>query len=289
MKFTVIGGDMRMVSLAMALEEEGHEICTFALDNAPEGTVKCCGLTAKLASTGADCIILPLPVVNTRGKLNAPLSAFTHDPYEIIKQLPDGCLVCAGRPDEKLINLAAKLPLELVDYFQREELVVLNALATAEGAISVLLRNSPITIWESRILIIGAGRIGKMLAERLRALGAHVTVSARREADMANVRAMGCKALDTRKLKGELSKFDTVINTVPAMILDRPRLQRLKRDALIIDLASSPGGIDFEGARELELNTIWALGLPAETAPVTAGRIIKETVLNIINERQKTK
>lgn len=286
MKFTVIGGDMRMVSLAAALEDEGHDICTYALEKAPEGTVKCCGLTAKMVSSGADCIILPLPVLNARGTLNAPFSAFSHDAQAILRELPPGSLVCAGKPDEKLKSLAASLSINLVDYFEREELVVLNALATAEGAISVLLRNSPITIWESRILIIGAGRIGKMLAERLRALGAYVTVSARRASDMAYIRTRGCHALDTRTLGAGLSEFDTVINTVPAMVLDRARLDCLKSDVLLIDLASSPGGIDFEAARELDLNALWVLGLPAEIAPVTAGKIIKEAVLNIINERR---
>ncbi len=286
MKFTVIGGDMRMVALVSALENEGHEVCTYALEKAPDGMIKCCGLTAELASCGADCIILPLPVLNSRGTLNAPYSAFSHDIQTIIRQLPKDSIVCAGKPDERLKHLAAELSIDLVDYFEREELVALNALATAEGAISVLLRNSPITVWESSMLIIGAGRIGKMLAERLRALGAYVTVSARKASDMAYIRAMGCNALDTRTLCEELSQFDTVINTVPALVLDKEKLGHLKSDVLLIDLASSPGGFDFEAARELDLNTLWVLGLPAETAPITAGKIIKETVLNIIEERR---
>lgn len=286
MKFTVIGGDMRMIALVSALEKEGHEVCTYALEKAPDGMIKCCGLTAALASCGADCIILPLPVLNSRGTLNAPFSAFSHDVQAIMSQLPRDSVVCAGKPDEKLINLAEELSIDLVDYFEREELVALNALATAEGAISVLLRNSPITIWESSILIIGAGRIGKMLAERLRALGAYVTVSARKASDMAYIRTIGCKALDTRSLGDELAQFDTVINTVPALVLDGQRLEKLKKDVVLIDLASIPGGIDLEAARQLDLNTLWVLGLPAETAPVTAGKIIKETVQNIIEERR---
>lgn len=286
MKFAVMGGDMRMVSLAAMLYDAGHEVCTYALDAAPEGSVRLCGLTAAGAGQEADCIILPLPVVRSGGLLNAPMSAIAHDAAELLRQLPQGSLVCAGSPDKTLLLEAEKASLRMIDYYAREELVALNALATAEGAISVLLRSSPITIWESKILIIGAGRVGKMLASRLRDLGAEVTISARKASDMAYIRAMGCKAADTRTLSSELSKFNTIFNTVPAMVLSSDKLKLLSPDTLLIDLASRPGGIDFEAARILKLRTIWAQGLPAETSPVTAGRIIMETVLNILSEQQ---
>ncbi|MGI5985952.1 MAG: dipicolinate synthase subunit DpsA [Clostridiales bacterium] len=285
MKFAIIGGDMRIVRLAAMLEAEGHEICCYALDEAPADLIRSCALSV-CAAQDADCVILPLPVLNMRGGLNAPLSAFTHDAEEILRKLPKNTVICGGMPGDKILKTAQELGLDFVDYFEREELVALNALATAEGTISVLLRNSPITIWDSRILIIGFGRIGKMLASRLRALGAHVSVSARKAGDMAYIRAMDCEALDTRKLGEELGRFDTIINTVPSRVLGYDQLKLLSKGALCIDLASRPGGFDFEAARELDINTIWALGLPAETAPVTAGKIIKETVLNIMREKR---
>lgn len=275
-----------MVSLASMLRAAGHEVCTYALDAAPEGSVHVCGLTVEGAAEGADCVVLPLPAVrNGAGLLNAPMSAFSHNAAQLISRLPKGCLVCAGMPDEALWQAAEAAGVRMADYFAREELVALNALATAEGAISVLLRSSPITVWESRILVIGAGRIGKMLAKRLRDLGAEVTISARKAADMAYIREIGCRAADTRCLGPELGEYNTVFNTVPAMVLDKKRLELVSPDALLIDLASRPGGIDFEAARELRLKTIWAQGLPAEISPVTAGKIIMETVLNIIREQ----
>ena len=287
MKFAVMGGDMRMISLAKMLEGAGHDVCTYALDAAPEGSVKLCGLSAAGAADGVDCVVLPLPVVrNEGGMLNAPMSAKSHDAAALLRELPKGTLVCAGKPDKALFEVAEDAGIKLVDYYAREELVALNALATAEGAISVMLRSSPITIWESKVLVIGAGRIGKMLARRLRALGAYVSVSARKPWDKAYIREMGCTALDTGSLGNELGDFDTVINTVPAMVLDAERLEMLKPDVLLLDLASRPGGIDFDRARELKLKVIWAQGLPAETAPVAAGKIIMETVFNIIKEHR---
>lgn len=285
MKFLFIGGDMRIASLASLLYKEGHEVACFALDEAPALTGMSCALSLEESARGADCIVLPLPVCNIRGGLNAPLSAHFYSVEDILRRLPAGSLVCAGRPDDAIKNAAAEYGLDMVDYFAREELVALNALATAEGAISVLLTHSPVTIWDSDVLICGFGRIGKMLAERLRALGARVAVSARKAGDFAYIRALGCEALDTRRLGENLGRFDTVINTVPARILGCERLSQIRADALIIDLASRPGGVDFEAARALDLNVLWALGLPADTAPVTAGKIIKETLLNILAEK----
>ena len=286
MKFSVIGGDMRIVRLAAMLESEGHDVRCFALDEAPADLIKSCSVSACACSQGADCVILPLPILDMKGALNAPLSGFRHDAEEILRCLPKTAVICGGMPGEKFARLAKELGFDFVDYFTREELVALNALATAEGTLSVLLENSPITIWDSRILVIGYGRIGKMLSSRLRALGAHVAVSARSAGDKAYIRASGCEALDTRTLGAELGRFDTVINTVPARVLGCEQLRLLKKDVLCIDLASRPGGFDFEAAKRLDVQVIWALGLPAETAPVTAGKIIKETVMNILKEKR---
>lgn len=286
MKFLFIGGDMRIASLASMMYEDGHKIACYALEEAPALDGICCALSLEDAARDADCIVLPLPVLNIRGGLNAPLSAHFYNIDDILRRLPKGALVCAGKPDDNVKIAAAELGLNMIDYFAREELVTLNALATAEGAISVLLTHSPITIWDSRILICGYGHIGKLLADRMRSLGAKVTVSARKPGDLASIRAIGCEAIDTRTLGQELGRFDTIINTVPAQILGRERLSKISSDALIIDLASRPGGVDFEAAKQMGLNVLWALGLPADTSPVTAGKIIKETILNIICENR---
>lgn len=286
MKFLFIGGDMRIASLASMMHEDGHKIACYALEETPALDGICCCLSLEDSARDADCIILPLPVLNIRGGLNAPLSAHFHNIDDILRRLPKGALVCAGKPDDAVKITAAELGLNMVDYFAREELVTLNALATAEGAISVLLTHSPITIWDSRILICGYGHIGKLLADRLKSLGAKVTVSARKPGDLASIRAMGCEAIDTRTLGQELGRFDTIINTVPAQILGRERLSKIPANTLVIDLASRPGGVDFEAAKEMGLNVLWALGLPADVSPVTAGKIIKETILNIICENR---
>lgn len=285
MKFLIAGGDLRFAWLAALLRREGHEVCCFALDGAPPELTGSCAL-APGAMDDADCIVLPLPVLGAGGGLNAPMSAFSYDIEMIFAALPKTALVCGGLANDRVLRVAREQGLELVDYYQREELVALNALATAEGALDLILHTSPMTVWDSRVLVVGYGRIGKLLAPRLRALGAHVTVSARNDGDKAYIRANGFDALDTRSLGAELAAFDTIVNTVPARIFGRARLAQIRPDALCLDLASRPGGFDFEAAKTLDRNVVWALGLPAETAPETAGRIIGETVINILREKR---
>ena len=79
-------------------------------------------------------------------------------------------------------------------------------------------------------------------------------------------------------------KFDIIFNTIPALVLNRNELIKIRNDALVIDLASKPGGVDFDAAKELGIRVIWALSLPGRVAPVTAGIIIKDTIINMMRE-----
>jgi dipicolinate synthase subunit A len=143
----------------------------------------------------------------------------------------------------------------------------------------------PITLHGSRCLIIGFGRIGKVLAKGLAGLGARVTVSARKAEDFAWIAASGYAKTDTRRLGDCLPQYDVVFNTVPSMILGKPLLELLKPGCLCVDLASKPGGIDFAAAAGLGVNCIWALSLPGKVAPHTSGDIIRDTLYGILDER----
>ena len=144
----------------------------------------------------------------------------------------------------------------------------------------------PITLQGAHTLVLGNGRIGSLLAAKLAALGAHVTVSARSPRDFARIEAAGHSSLHTRFLAGHLTGFDLVINTVPARVLGAAELAELPERCLILDLASKPGGIDFRAAEQLGLETIWALGLPGKVAPGSAGQAIVDTILQILTEQE---
>lgn len=159
-----------------------------------------------------------------------------------------------------------------------------NAVPTAEGAIEIAISETPITIHGSKCLVLGYGRIGKILSKFLDGMGAQTYVEARKYADLALIESHGCNPLTMKETKMRLDEFDIIFNTVPALILTREDLEKVKKDALIIDLASKPGGVDFTAAKELGIHVIWALSLPGRTAPVTAGIIIKDTITNILSE-----
>lgn len=285
MKFAVFGGDQRIVQLCRLLAEDGHRVSSFALDKAGPLTGVAAAASFREAAEKADCVVLPLPAARQRGLLNTPLSAGEYPLEDAIGAIEPHSCVCAGMVDRDTAALAATQNLTLTDYLLREELAIKNAAATVEGALSLLIQETPVTLWDSRILVLGFGRIGKLLAHRLRGMGAEVTVSARNFGDLAWIRALGYKSLDTRALEGKLGGFDCVVNTVPSPILTEALLKELDPGCFCLDLASKPGGMDFAAASRLGIRALWALGLPAEVAPVSAGAIIRDTIYNILEEQ----
>lgn len=279
----VVGGDLRQAKLAELLQADGHTIHTFALERTPEPGEMPIGTT--LEGIGlAHCVVLPLPVMGEEGTLNAPLSGGTHALAEILDALHPGQLVCAGLVRPEMAAMAKERGLKLCDYFAREELAVKNAIPTAEGAIQIAMEEMPITIHGSRVLVIGYGRLGKLTANRFSAMGARVTVAARKFSDQAWAQACGYATEHTGELDGWLCGYDLIVNTVPVRVLGQELLSELAPGTLIIDLASRPGGVDFEAAAGLGVKVIWALSLPGKIAPVTSGKNIRDTIYNILQE-----
>jgi len=284
-KFAVIGGDMRQVKLADLLALDGHQVSVFASDQMRSETAKLApSLQDCLHNT--DCVILPLPLLGGCDQINTPLSDMVLPVEEVLSALIPKQVICGGRIPAEVIRGARTHGLELLDYFAREELVIANAAATVEGAIGVALEATSTVLLDSRVLITGFGRIGKLLALRLRALGVHVTVAARTFADLAWIEAYGYTAIHMDALDEHLSGYAILFNTVPHLLLDARRLALLDVSTLCIDLASKPGGIDFSAAASLGIRTVWALGLPGKVAPVTSAAVIRDTIYNILSEQE---
>lgn len=276
MKFAVFGGDGRIVRLVRLLREDGHAVSTYALDKALSGGAK----TAFEAADGADCAVFPLPCAKS-GALNAPFSASEHDVAEILSVISPGTLVCAGMADS-FAPLCGGLGLKMRDYFKSDYLTVMNASLTAEGAISLILRESPRSVLGSKILVCGYGRIGRLLSHKLCALGAQVAVAARRDEPLAYIRAKGMTALDLRR-ESDLSGFDFVVNTIPKTIFHSSALKEFG-NAVLIELASPPYGFDLAAAEEMGKSVILASGLPGSCSPEAAAEIIRDTIYAIIEE-----
>lgn len=275
----VIGGDLRQEKLADLLRREGHTVHTYALDC----VIEHCEPSLNGVEL-ADCVVLPLPVTGDGSMLNTPLSEEVHPLAGVLDALRPGQIICAGKVDRSTTELAAERGLVLHDYFAREELAVANAVPTVEGAIQIAMEELPITLHGARVLVIGCGRLGKLLGHRLKGLGAKVSLSARKCADLAWAEAHDFAVEHTDELDGWLCSYDLVINTVPARVLGVERLSELKEGCLVIDLASKPGGVDPEGAQQLGVRVIWALSLPGRVAPVTAARAVWSTICNILRE-----
>ena len=177
--------------------------------------------------------------------------------------------------------------IEIIDIMKREELAVLNTISTAEGTIEIIIANTNKIIHGSKILILGFGRIGKVLARKLAGLSAKVTCAARKDEDLAWIRAYGHMETNINTIGENLSEFDVIINTVPHLILTEEKIQYVRDDCLLVDLASNPGGIDKKATKDKKLKLLWALALPGKVAPVTTAEFIKDTVYNILKEIYK--
>ncbi|MBQ4109378.1 MAG: dipicolinate synthase subunit DpsA [Clostridia bacterium] len=231
-----------------------------------------------------DIIIMGLPVSKDAVKLNTPLYKGEILLDDIVKCAKCQTVFLGGIPDEIFIKKLKRKTENVFDYYSREELIIKNIIPTVEGAISIAIEETPFTLYGSNVLVTGFGRISKLLARYLDALGANVTVSARKLHDLAWIETLSYKNIRTSEICKTIGEYDIIFNTVPATVIDKNCIDNVKPDVLIIDLASKPGGVDFNYAREKGIKTIWALSLPGKVAPLSAGKIIKETIKNILDE-----
>ena len=282
LRFAVLGGDLRQLHMASGLSKSGCDVKLYGFDGYTDSTE---GLTVynDLKSVMKSCnyIILPLPYSTDGVTLNAPYSKKSTKMNEIYDLTTKEMLVLGGKFSSHDLN---KRGIKTIDYFEREELQILNAIPTAEGAIQTAMEERPYTLSRSNCLVVGYGRIGKVLSSMLKGLNVNVSVSARKFEDLAWIKAYGMNPVLTGELESIISQYDIVFNTVPAPVIDKTVLKNSKKSTLYIDLASKPGGIDFEEARLCGIDTIWSLSLPGKVAPATAGEFVKDTILNIIKQ-----
>ncbi len=267
--FAVIGGDKRMIYCAKALEEDGFDVYTAGTglesDKAPQEALQL-----------ADAVILPVPASRDNENIFAPLSKDKINAAELLS----GCSKPVFYGNESLPVLKDT---NSFCYGTRDDFKAANALPTAEGAIGAAVREYNGCITQAHILVVGFGRIGKVLSTMLSRIGAKVSVSARKSADIEMIKSLGMNAEYTNTLTGQ---YDIIFNTVPAMILDENAIASVKESGIIIDLASIPGGTDDKAAAGRGIRVFHELSLPGRTAPKAAGFIIKNTVLNVIEEEK---
>ena len=289
--FTVVGGDLRIIKLAQMLANDGNTIYAYGVEKAEElkeneNIIICEKLSEAIKNS--EIIIGPIPFSSNGKDISSPFSEKTISIRELMHTINAKILI-AGSITPDVYELANDEYIEIIDIMKREELAVLNTISTAEGTIEIIIANTNKIIHGSKVLILGFGRIGKVLARKLAGLSAKVTCAARKDEDLAWIRAYGHMETNINAIGENLSEFDIIINTVPHLVLTEERLQYVKKDCLLVDLASNPGGIDKRAAKDKNLKLIWALALPGKVAPVTTAEFIKDTVYNILKEIKNNK
>lgn len=283
-KILILGGDLRQFTVASEFKKDGFDVSVYGFNKNTPLIPFYIYNNLKDAINDNDIIILGIPVSRDNVYLNAPYSKEDIKISEIAEHLDSSKIVFGGIIYKELESKLKEKDILSFDYGTREELNIENVIPTVEGALSIAINETPFTLHGAKVLVTGFGRIGKILAKSLSSLGADVTVSARKIEDLSWIDCYAFSKIQTKNIHENINKFDIIFNTIPFMVIDEECLKRVRKNAVIIDLASNPGGVDFKYAHLLDLKVIRALSLPGKIAPETAGKIIKNTINNILSE-----
>ena len=285
-KFTIVGGDKRNIELARMLFGQGHSVKLFGFVNHElDLPIQCKNLYE--AVKDADCIIGPIPASHNGDALNAPfhnMPIFVEDLFKIITPQQK---FMAGVIKPEMLKMADKYNIQVIDLLKREDLLVRNAIPTAEGAIKIAIEETDITLHGNNMMIIGYGRIGKILANMLKGIGAKVTAVVNRDSVAAQAESDGHKAVYFEDMNKHLKNASVIFNTVPKILLNKSNMEHITNGTLIIDLASPPYGVDINDSRDLGLKVLYTNSLPGKIAPHTTASYILATIKRILDEIEK--
>lgn len=282
-KIAVIGGDERQIFLVNKLLELGADIKVIGLPEREE--LEGCQFCNELPQTilDAQAIILPMAGTDFEGIISTPLSKKKLELTEqIFQSIPQHVPIFLGVAKPFLREWARFYQKKLIEIAELDEIAIPNSIPTAEACLQIAMEKLPITIHGSNTIVLGFGRCGKTLSRMLHAVGAKTTVIARKAKDLARIKEMGLGAGTFDQLNEILPNADLIINTIPIQILTEDRLVFVNKDALIIDIATAPGGTNFQAAEKLGLNAILTPSLPGLVAPKTAGLILAEALPQLI-------
>lgn len=289
-KIAVIGGDDRELILVAELVKMGATVAVAGFPREMVGHGAFVVNSLMEACKDAEVVILPLPGTSPQGMVRA---IYAENPLvlteEVMAAMAEKALIIIGSARSFLKEWAFRRNYSLIEVAEMDELAILNSIPSAEGALQIAMEETQITIHGSQSCIIGFGRVAVTLARMLKALGAEVTVVARNRGQLARAYEMGCTRAEYADLKQIMNYADIVFNTVPSLVLTRDILKHARQETVVIDLASQPGGTDFEAANTFGLKAILAPGLPGKVAPVSAGKILADVIPTlIINELSRT-
>ncbi|HUX47410.1 MAG TPA: dipicolinate synthase subunit DpsA [Desulfosporosinus sp.] len=282
-RLAVIGGDDRELYLIPELQKQGAYIVGVGFENAAPISGMTLAPSLQDVVDQVDVLLFPMFGTDDRGVVKAKYSDQPiHLNKEVLQAIPARVPLIIGFARPALKSVAEKMGIQLIETISLNEITILNSIPSAEGAIQMAMEATTITIHGSESIVLGLGRCGWTLARMLQGIGAHVTGVARKSSDLARAVEMGLHAVHFSDLEDKIGSAEIIFNTVPHLILDREMLEKVARDAVIVDLASIPGGTDFEYAQLLGIKAFLAPGLPGIVAPKTAGRILAQIYPQLI-------
>ena len=286
-RLLVLGGDRREMVMVRCLADLGCHIYT--VGHRPyDGYPSIVGVEDLRMYPDAlpeiDVVIAPMSHTDALGRVRdvPDKDAVIIIDDELCEKFPPKVPLFIGMAQPIIKKLAERHCLQLIETANIDEIAILNSIPTAEGAVQIAMEELPITIHDSRVLVLGMGRCGLTLARMLAGLGAKVCVIDRSLAHLARAKEMGLDAADVSELGNRVETADVIFNTIPAQLITKRILYGMNKETLIVDIASAPGGVDFAAARELGIRAVLAAGLPGRVAPVTAGRILGRCMPQII-------
>lgn len=285
----IIGGDARYIELIRQLNALSHITTIITGFNKLEQ-----GFTGSkqmdfedLELKTLDAIVLPITGTNGAGKVE---TVFSDEKISLSKEwfqkLSKPTPIFTGITNEYLNNITKDTNAVLIPLLNRDDVAIYNSIPTAEGTIMMAMEHTDYTIHSSRVIVAGFGRVGHTVANKFSALGAKVSVAANHIRDLARVTEMGLTAIPLDKLANHTGSCDILINTIPAPVIHKEAIKYLPPHALIFDLASKPGGTDFEYAERRGIKAILSESLPGVVAPKTAGKILADVIIQILQERK---
>lgn len=280
----VMGGDRRYLETMEQLASKGVYVIVVGFDQLSLSIPNV--IQDKLENVELeqiDGILIPLNGTDPNGEIEAVYSESSiRLTLEMLKRTPEHCAVYTGISTDYLDKIAQDANREIVRLTDRGDMAILNSIPTAEGVLHLAIEETEHTIHGSKVTVLGYGRTGMTISRLFSAVGAHVTVAARKESDLARVKEMGMRPLHMDQLADHMNEVDICINTVPYHVLNADVLSKMSPSALIIDIVSKPGGTDFQFAKEKGIKAVHALGLPGKTAPKTGGEIVSTVLFKLL-------
>ncbi|MED4053782.1 dipicolinic acid synthetase subunit A [Niallia taxi] len=291
MKIAIIGGDARQLEIVRKLTEQHAQLSLVGfeqLDHAFAGATK--EKIDNVDFSMIDAIILPVKGTDLNGQVDTIFSnekVFLTE--EMLEKTPSHCTIYSGITNDYLNGIIKRTNTVLVQLFNRDDVAILNSIPTVEGTIMMAIQHTDTTIHGSNILVLGLGRVGMSVARTFHALGGKVKVAASESEHLARILEMGLTPIPLNELESAVCDIDICINTIPHPVVTSPVIEKMPLHTLIIDLASKPGGTDFQYAEKRGVKALLAPSLPGIVAPKTAGNILAEVLSQLLQEEWQSR